>query len=247
MKRDMQNKIVGRNSVLALLQNPDSNVEQVLIAKETNHNRLRHIQAVARRKKIRVNHVPRRELDQIASEIPHQGVIAITQPTHYATLNEILNQTKDPKLLIMLDEVQDPRNLGAIIRTANAVNANGVIIPEKRSASLTVAAHIASAGSAENIPIARVTNLVRTIQHLKDDGYWIIGTNQEAATTYTQADFFSPICLVFGSEQKGIRGLVRENCDLIVSIPMLGEVPSLNVSVAAGVLMYEVIRQRSGN
>ena len=97
MKRDMQNKIVGRNSVLALLQNPDSNVEQVLIAEETNHNRLRHIQAVARKKKIRVNHVPRRELDQIASEIPHQGVIAITQPTHYATLNEILNQTKDPK------------------------------------------------------------------------------------------------------------------------------------------------------
>ena len=147
----------------------------------------------------------------------------------------------------MLDEVQDPRNLGAIIRTANAVNANGVIIPEKRSASLTAAAHKASAGSAENIPIARVTNLVRTIQHLKDDGYWIIGTNQEAATTYTQADFFSPICLVFGSEQKGMRGLVQENCDLIVSIPMLGEVPSLNVSVAAGVLMYEVIRQRSGN
>ena len=245
MKRDMQNKIVGRNSVLALLQNPDSDVEQVLIAREANHHRLQHIQTVARKKKIPVNHVHRRELDQIAIEIPHQGVIAITKPTRYATLNEILKQTKDPRLLIMLDEVQDPRNLGAIIRTADAVNANGVIIPEKRSASLTTAAHKASAGSAENVPIARVTNLVRAIQHLKDDGYWIIGTNQEAKTTYTQANFFSSTCLVFGSEQKGMRELVRKNCDLPVSIPMLGEVPSLNVSVAAGVFMYEVIRQRS--
>ena len=143
--------------------------------------------------------------------------------------------------------MQDPRNLGAIIRTADAVNADGVIIPEKRSASLTAAAHKASAGSAENVPIAQVKNLVRTIKHLKDVGYWVIGTNQEAATMYTQVDFFSSICLVFGGEQKGMRGLVRKNCDLIVSIPMLGELSSLNVSVAAGVLMYEVIRQRSGN
>ena len=247
MKRDMPNKIVGRNSVLALLQNSDSNIEQILIVKETNHNRLRQIQAIAEKRKIRVNHVHRRELDQIAGQIPHQGVIAITRSTRYATFDEILDQAKDPRLLIMLDEVQDPRNLGAIIRTADAVNADGVIIPEKRSASLTAAAHKASVGSAENVPIAQVKNLVRTIKHLKDVGYWVIGTNQEAATMYTQVDFFSSICLVFGGEQKGMRGLVRKNCDLIVSIPMLGELSSLNVSVAAGVLMYEVIRQRSGN
>ena len=247
MKHDMQNKIVGRNSVLALLKNPDSKIEEILIFKATNHGRLHHIQAIAEKKKIRVNHVSRRELNQIAAQIPHQGVIAITRSTRYATLDEILDQAKDPRLFIMLDEVQDPRNLGAIIRTADAVNANGVIIPEKRSASLTAAAHKASAGSAENVPIVQVTNLVRTIKHLKNAGCWVIGTNQDATTMYTQADFFSSICLVFGSEQKGMRGLVRQNCDLIVSIPMLGEVPSLNVSVAAGVLMYEVIRQRSGN
>ena len=244
----MQDKIVGRNSVLELLRRGNREIERILIAQGNNHPRLHQIRVIAQKNGIRCDLTPRRELDQFEAGVPHQGVIAIVSSTSYIdlpTLIEHAQSSAHPPLIIMLDQVQDPRNLGAIIRTADAVNADGLILPKDRAAGLTTAAHKTSAGSSEHLPIAQVINLARTIETLKKAGIWVIGADQEAPTLYTVADLTSPICLVLGNEAEGLRRLVKEKCDLLVHLPLFGHVPSLNVSVAAGVLLYEVIRQRS--
>ena len=244
----MSDRIVGRNSVLELLRRGNREIERILIAQGNNHARLRQILSIAQKKSIHCDFVPRHELDQTEATIPHQGVIAFASPTSYADLGTILRQIQDggrSALLIMLDGIQDARNLGAIIRTADAVNADGLIIPKHKAAGITTAAHKTSAGSAEYVPITQVTNLVRTIELLKAAGIWVIGADQETSTLHTQADLTVPICLVLGSEAEGLRRLVKEKCDLLVSLPMFGHIPSLNVSVATGILLYEVIRQRS--
>ncbi len=244
----MQDKTVGRNSVLELLRRGNREIERILIAQGNNHPRLRQIRIIAQKSGIRCDLTPRRELDQLETGVPHQGVIAIVSPTNYIdlpTLIEHAQSSDHPPLMIMLDQVQDPRNLGAIIRTADAVNADGLILPKDRAAGLTTAAHKTSAGSSEHLPIAQVTNLARTIETLKKASIWVIGADQEAPTLYTAADLTPPICLVLGNEAEGLRRLVKEKCDLLVHLPLFGHIPSLNVSVAAGVLLYEVIRQRS--
>ena len=214
------------------------------------HPRLRQIISLAQKQRVRCDLVPRSELDELEPAIPHQGVIAIVSPKKYLDVETLVEQTRAnerdrPPLLVMLDGVHDPRNLGAITRTADAVGVDGIVIPKDRAAGITTAAHKASAGSAEYIPIAQVTNLARTIELLKSADFWVIGSDQKAPLIYTQADFTVPVCLVLGNEAEGLRRLVREKCDLLVRLPMLGHLPSLNVSVAAGVLLYEVVRQRN--
>jgi 23S rRNA (guanosine2251-2'-O)-methyltransferase len=246
----MPDTIVGRNSVLELLRAGDREIEHIQVAQGREHPRLRQIISLAQKKGINCELVPRDELDELEPTIPHQGVIAVVSPKKYVDVETLVEQTQArgrnrPSLLVMLDGVQDPRNLGAITRTADAVGVDGIVIPKDRAAGVTTAAHKASAGSAEYIPIAQVTNLARTIELLKSNDIWVIGSDQKAPLIYTQADFTVPVCLVLGNEAEGLRRLVREKCDLLVRLPMLGHLPSLNVSVAAGVLLYEVVRQRN--
>ena len=243
----MSDKIVGRNSVLELLRSGNREVEQILIAQGSADGRIQQVLSIAKKKGIRCDFAPRSELDRIEADVPHQGLIAFVGPKSYTDIKTLIKAAQDserPALLIMLDGIQDPRNLGAIIRTADAVNADGIIIPKHKAAGVTTAADKTSAGSSEYVPIAQVTNLAQTIDALKAAGIWVIGTAQEASMCYTQADFNVPICLVLGNEGEGLRRLVKEKCDLLVHLPMYGHVPSLNVSVAAGVLLYEVVRQR---
>jgi 23S rRNA (guanosine2251-2'-O)-methyltransferase len=243
----MPDKIVGRNSVLELLRSGNREVEGILIAQGSNHTRIRQIISMARKQGVRCDFAPRAELGRVEATVPHQGVIAFVSPTRYTDVKTLIKGARNgdrSALLIMLDEIQDPRNLGAVIRTADAVEADGVIIPKRKAAGVTTATHKASAGSSAYMPISQVTNLVRTIETLKASGVWVIGSDGDAPMPYTQADFTAPLCLVLGSEAEGLRHLVKEKCDLLVHLPMFGHVPSLNVSVAAGVLLYEVIRQR---
>jgi len=194
-----------------------------------------------------IKHCTRRELDRLEPSVPHQGVIALVSPARYNDLSSILAKIEHNAhnaLLIVLDNVQDPRNLGAILRTAEAVNADAVIIPKNRAVGITAAVHKASAGASTYVPIVKVANIAHTIDTLKDRGIWVAGAAEGASCLYTDADFSVPLCLVLGSEEKGLRRLVKQKCDYLVHLPMLGKIDSLNVSVAAGVLLYEVIRQR---
>ncbi len=246
----MPDTIVGRNPVLEVLRAGDREVEQIQIAQGREHPRLRQIILLAQQERIDCEFVSRDELDRLESSIPHQGVVAIVSPKKYLAIETLVEKIQakgqhQASLLVMLDGVQDPRNLGAIVRSADAAAVDGIVIPKDRAAGLTTAAHKASAGSAEYVPIAQVTNLVRTIELLKSSGIWVIGADQSAPAIYTQVDFTVPVCLLLGNEAEGLRRLVKEKCDMLVHLPMLGHLPSLNVSVAAGVLMYEVIRQRT--
>lgn len=244
----MSEYIVGRNPVIEYLQHRARYIEKIWVAEGSSHSRIRHIIARAQQAGIPVKRCARRELDRLEPSVPHQGVIARVNLTHYSDLPAILakiqSSEKDP-LLVMLDGVQDPRNLGAILRTADAANADAVLIPKNRAVGITPAVHKASAGASEHVPIARVTNIAQTIERLKKAGIWVVGSAGDASYSYTDADFRVPLCLVLGSEGEGIRRLVKQKCDYLVHLPMLGRIDSLNVSVAAGILLYEVLRQRT--
>ena len=243
----MSEFIVGRNPVIEHLQRESQDVEKIYIAKGNKHARIRQIVAMAERAGIPIKQCTRRELDQLEPSSPHQGVIAVVKSAHYSDLSSILSniqRSEDNALLVVLDGVQDPRNFGAILRTAEATNADAVIIPKDRAVGITAAVHKASAGASAHIPIVRVTNLARTLDTLKDGGIWIAGAAGDASYLYTDVDFSVPLCLVLGGEGKGIRRLVKQKCDYLVHLPMLGKMASLNVSVAAGILLYEVVRQR---
>jgi len=243
----MSEYIVGRNPVIEHLQRGTQAVEKIWIAKGNTHARIRHIVTMAEKAGVPIKHCTRRELDRLEPSVPHQGVIALVSPARYNDLSSILAKIEHNAhnaLLIVLDNVQDPRNLGAILRTAEAVNADAVIIPKNRAVGITAAVHKASAGASTYVPIVKVANIAHTIDTLKDRGIWVAGAAEGASCLYTDADFSVPLCLVLGSEEKGLRRLVKQKCDYLVHLPMLGKIDSLNVSVAAGVLLYEVIRQR---
>ena len=243
----MSEYIVGRNPVIEHLQRGAQVIEKIWIAKGNTHSRIRHIVTMAEEAGVPIQHCTRRELDRLESSVPHQGVIALVSSTRYNDLSSILAKIEHNEhnaLLIVLDNIQDPRNLGAILRTAEAVNADAVIIPKNRAVGITAAVHKASAGASTYVPIVKVTNIAHTIDTLKNRGIWVAGAAENASGLYTAADFSVPLCLVLGSEGKGLRRLVKQKCDYLVRLPMFGEINSLNVSVAAGVLLYEVIRQR---
>lgn len=246
----MSEKIVGRNPVMEALRSGSPQIEKILIAQGNENRRVREIIDAATWKGIPFQRSPRHLLDRLIDrqDPNHQGVIAFIRAFQYSDLSIILKKIQNkkdvPPVLLMLDQIQDPRNLGAIIRTANAVEADGVIIPKNNAADITASVHKASAGSTAFTPISKVTNLAQTIEQLKSIGIWVVGTADDAEMCYTSADYTVPLCIVLGNEGSGIRRLVKQKCDYLVHLPMLGQISSLNVSVTAGVLLYEVLRQR---
>jgi 23S rRNA (guanosine2251-2'-O)-methyltransferase len=221
-------------------------LRKVLVAKTAHGGSIREIVAEARARDVVVQFVDARRLDHLAGAVSHQGVVALTSAKPVVSVDEILAAARarnEPPLVLVLDGVEDPANLGAIIRTAEGAGVHGIIIPRHRAAGLTPAVAKTSAGALEYLPVAQVTNIARTVDELKAAGLWVVGADPAAETLYHDARLTPPLALVLGGEGKGLGRLVREHCDSLVRLPMRGRVGSLNVAVAAGVLLYEVVRQ----
>ena len=239
--------IEGRNAVIEALR-AGTAVDKVYIAKGETDATLGHIASTARGKGIVVVEADRRKLDAMSVTHSHQGVIAVAAVREYASVSDILQSARDKgeaPLVVVCDELSDPHNLGAVIRTAEAAGAHGVIIPKRRSAGLTAIVAKTSAGAVSYLPVARVANLPACLKELKQQGIWVFGTAADGSTSLYQADLKGPAAIVIGSEGNGMSRLVREQCDFLVSIPMRGQVNSLNASAAAAVVLYEAVRQRS--
>lgn len=244
-KEESENIIEGRNPVIEVMKSART-VEKLLVAKGNVEGSIKMILGMAKDKGIVISEVDRKKLDDMSSTGSHQGVIAIVSPYTYSTIDEIFDFAKekgeDP-FIVILDEIEDPHNLGSIVRSANVCGAHGVVIPKRRSALVTSTVAKSSAGAVEHTKIAKVTNINQTIKELKDRGVWVAGTDMDGEVAY-KSNLTGPIAIVVGSEGKGISKLVKENCDLVIKIPMKGEINSLNASVAAGIMMYEIVRQR---
>lgn len=210
-------------------------LERILVAQGAGGPRMQEIIDMARRASVPVRFEPRNALDRLAGSSAHQGVVAMGAANQYATLDAAAAS----QLVVVLDGVEDPHNLGAIIRTAHAAGAGAVIIPERRAAGVTDVVAKAAAGALEYLPITRVTNINRALEELKEKGYWIYGLDERGTETYDQAEYASPTALVLGGEGKGLHEQVRKHCDMLIRIPMAGKISSLNVSVAAGVVLFE--------
>ena len=239
--------IEGRNAVIEALR-AGTAIDKIYIAKGETDATLGHIASTARGKGIVVVEADRRKLDAMSATHSHQGVIAVAAVREYASVADILQAARDKgeaPLVVVCDELSDPHNLGAVIRTAQAAGAHGVIIPKRRSAGLTAIVGKTSAGAVSYLPVARVANLTALLRELKEEGLWVYGTAADGTTSLYQADFKGPAAIVIGSEGDGMSRLVREQCDFLVSIPMRGKVNSLNASAAAAVVLYEAVRQRS--
>lgn len=242
----MSGQLEGRNPVLEALRAGRS-INKLLVAKGSQEGSIRQILALAKEQGIVVQEQERSRLDALAEGRAHQGVIAMVAAHRYYEVEEILERAKakgEEPLLLVLDGIEDPQNLGSLLRTADAVGAHGVIIPERRAVGLTETVAKVSAGAVEYVPVARVTNIARTIEELKEQGFWVVGTHQDSRELYYQARLTGPLAVVIGSEGKGIGRLVAEKCDFMVRLPMLGNVTSLNAAVAGAILLYEIRRQR---
>lgn len=239
--------IGGKHSVLEAIR-AGRTINKIWIAENAQKQFAGPIVAEAKNLGILVQFTDKRKLDQMVEGLQHQGVIAQVAAYEYVEVEDILAKAKalgqDPFILI-LDEIEDPHNLGSILRTADCTGVHGVIIPKRRSVGLTATVSKTSAGAVEYVPVARVTNIAQTIELLKEQGVWVAGTDVTAAQDVYKANFNMPIALVIGNEGKGVGRLIKERCDFLVKLPMAGHVNSLNASVAAGVLMYEVVRQRN--
>ena len=240
--------IEGRNAVIEALRAGVA-IDKIFIAKGEADSSLGHIASAAREKGIVVVDADRRKLDGMSRTHSHQGVIAQAAVRAYASVDDILSAARErgeEPLIVVCDELSDPHNLGAVIRTADAAGAHGVIIPKRRSAGLTAIVGKTSAGAVAHVPVARVPNLPALLKELKEEGVWIFGAAMDGSTPLHQADLKGPAAIVIGSEGSGLGRLVEENCDFTVSIPMFGKINSLNASAAAAVLLYEAVRQRMG-
>jgi len=238
----LEERICGVHAVYEALIAGRRPIDRIHIAREAASARVREIVEIARRKGIPVRRENREALNRLGRGEVHQGVLAVSSAATYTPLEKLL-EAKAP-LVVILDGVEDPHNLGAVIRTAEAAGASGIVIPERHAAPLTTAVARASAGALEHLPISRVTNLVRAMEEMKGRGLWLVGVVPDGEKLWTESDYSGPVALVLGAEHRGLRRLVRENCDLLVRLPMSGRIASLNVSVAAGILLYEVVRQR---
>jgi 23S rRNA (guanosine2251-2'-O)-methyltransferase len=235
--------LYGVNAVREALASGQA-IERINIARGRHGQRVQAIVEACRRQNIPVRFVERGELDRLVGSASHQGVVAVTAAQGYRGLEELVANAKKPGLLVALDGVEDPRNLGAILRTSHCAGADGVVIPERRAAGLSETVAKTSAGATAYLPVAQVTNLARALEELKAASYWVIGLDERAKQTYDAVDLTDSVVLVLGGEGGGLHELVRKKCDFLVSIPTLGRIASLNVSVAAGIVLYEVLRQR---
>jgi len=240
-------RLTGIHAVREALE-AGSAFDRIVIAKGRQDTRIEDIVQLARARGIAVRFEDRGQLDRLANIRDHQGVVAIVAARAPATLEDILqraNQSKSQQgLIVLLDGVEDPHNLGAVIRTALAAGAHGVVIPERRAAGLTDTVARASAGALAHLPVAKVTNLARAMEDLKEAGYWLVGLDETAEKSYTEVDYTMPTGIIMGGEGKGLHELTRKRCDFVVSLPTTGPVKSLNVSVATGVVLFEALRQR---
>lgn len=242
-----ESKIEGRNAVLEAFR-AGKTIDKVYILDGCQDGPVRTIVREAKKHDTILNFVSKERLDQLSETGKHQGVIAVAAAYHYAEVEDLLEraaQKGEPPFLILLDNIEDPHNLGAIIRTANLAGAHGVIIPKRRAAGLTPTVAKASAGAINYTPVAKVTNLSNTIKELKEAGMWFVCADMGGTDMY-DLNLTGPIGLVIGNEGEGVSKLVKEQCDMIASIPMKGDIDSLNASVATGVLAYEIVRQRLG-
>jgi len=246
-QRNFDDQVEGRNSVLELLE-ADKDINKIFVTRGEKQGSINKIIGRAKGKGIVLVEVDKSKLDEMSQTGNHQGVIAIVPPFEYCEVEDILEEAKNKKeqpFILILDGIEDPHNLGAIIRTAETAGVHGVIIPKRRAASVNSTVNKVSAGAVEHMKIARVNNINDTIQFLKDSGLWIIGTDGAAENYYYEQDLTGPIALVIGSEGNGMNRLVSENCDILVKIPMHGKITSLNASVSAGIVTYEIVKQRA--
>lgn len=245
MNTEESNIICGRNSVLEALRS-GRELDRLLIAHGVSGGSVTEITAKCRAKGVLIKEISPQKLDYYCGGANHQGVAVMLAAQRYSTVDDMLKlaeERNEKPFLIICDNLEDPHNLGAVIRTAEAAGAHGVIIPERRSASLNATVAKAACGAVEYVPVARVTSLANTIDLLKKRGLWIFGADMDG-TDYTTTDFDTPCALVIGNEGKGMGTLITKKCDMVLSLPMLGKINSLNASVAAGILMYEVVRSR---
>ncbi|WP_302688856.1 23S rRNA (guanosine(2251)-2'-O)-methyltransferase RlmB [uncultured Veillonella sp.] len=241
----MSDYIVGRNAVREALRSGRT-IQRLFITNDKVQGSLQEIIGLAKDKGIELRRVDDKQLSKYADGVVHQGVVALAAPVKFADLGEVLQNWSSDKapLLILLDGIEDPHNMGAIIRTAECCGATAVLIPKRHTAPINATVAKTSAGALESIPLVQVGNVVQTIEELKKQGFWVLGAHMEGQQTLYQADLTSPLVLVIGNEGKGLSRLTKERCDFLVTIPMYGRINSLNASVAAAILMYEAVRQR---
>ena len=245
----MEDVIAGRNSVGEALKSGRP-LNKLLIAKGERQGSLRELAGIAKDKGILVQEVEPQRLAQLAPGQRHQGVVAMASPVEYAEVEDILAAAEakgEAPLLVVLDELEDPHNLGAVLRSVDAAGAHGVIIPKRRSCPLSTTVAKTSAGAVEYVPVARVSNLAQTLDKLKKAGIWVAGCDMDGTENYFEASLKWPLALVIGGEGRGLGRLVKEHCDFLVRIPMQGHVNSLNASVACSLVLYEAVRQRLQN
>lgn len=238
--------VEGRNAIIEVLKS-DRTIEQLLIAKGDTEGSVNKIIALAKEKHVVIKEVDRKKLDNMSVSKAHQGVIAIITPYNYFQVSDILKNAEEKKekpFIIILDEIEDPHNFGAIIRSAEVCGAHGIIIPKRRNVGITPIVYKTSAGAVEYMKIAKVTNINATIDELKEKGIWVYGADMSGESYCFEVDFRGGVALVIGSEGKGISKLTKSKCDVLTKIPMKGNVNSLNASVAGGIMIYEVMKQR---
>lgn len=239
-------QVEGRNAVLELLES-GKDINKIFVQAGEKHGSITKIIAKAKENRVVVVEVSKKKLDEMTSTHNHQGIIAITPPFEYAEVEDLLALSKERNeepFILILDGIEDVHNLGSIIRTAETAGVHGIIIPKRRAAAVNATVSKTSAGAVEYVKIARVNNINETINKLKEEGLWICGTDMETNTIYCEQDYNMPLAVVIGSEGTGMSRLTKENCDFIVKIPMKGKINSLNASVSAGIIMYEVVRNR---
>ena len=245
-KQEFDDQVEGRNSVLELLES-GRDINKIFISEGERHGSINKIISMAKERKVILTEVSKSKLNQMAQTENNQGVIAIVPPFNYCEVEDILEEAKkknEAPFILILDGIEDPHNLGSIIRTAETAGVHGIIIPKRRAASVNSTVSKVSAGAVEHMKIARVNNINETIKCLKDNGVWIYGTDMQTEKYYYDEDYKGSIAIVIGSEGFGMSRLVKENCDFLIKIPMKGKISSLNASVSAGIVMYEVVKQR---
>ncbi len=249
-EKNLNNIIYGHHAILSVLKHEPETLVTLWVDGARHDERAKEIVDLARRSGISAKRIKRDLLDEKSNNAKHQGFVALSRAVtslDEKSLESMLLNLSEPAFLLILDGIQDPHNLGACLRSADAAGVQGVIIPKDKSCSLTATVRKVASGAVESLPLYQVTNLVRTMEMLKKMGIWLFGTDSEANTSVSNTDFKGAVAIVMGSEGSGLRRLTREHCDALMSLPMSGSVSSLNISVAAGICMYEVVRQRDLN